>query len=164
MNKKGATVDNFWVMIQFFGLALFFLIIFLAWSNFTSSELNADLWDSSIGGNIKQNTTAAINNLDNILIIAYFAVHLGVIIMAFLLRSHPIVYVAGIFLVVILVMISAPISNAWEEITTDADFVSSASSFPKTNFVMDKFPMLEAFWAFLTLISLAAFARSEGMI
>lgn len=165
MNRKGSTLDNIMVLIKVFSFSLFILIILLAWDKFTSDQMDAQIWDKTEEGkHIRENTTVAINNLDWIFLVAYFGLHVGIIVLAFFLRSHPIVYVAGIFVIIILVMVSAPLSNEWNNILADEEFSTVITKVPKTDFIMDKLPIFEVIFAFLTLISLAAFARSEQYI
>ena len=164
-NKKAATLDNILLLTKMFGFALFILIMYLIWNELTSDELNEQLWDvTKEGSSIRDNTTVAINNMDWIFLVAYFSMHVGIIVLAFFLRSHPVVYVAGIFIIIILIMVSAPLSNVWEETIQESTFIESAASMPKTNFIMGKLPIFETVFAFLTLIAFAAFARSEQYI
>lgn len=164
-NKRGATLDNIYVMIQLFAFALFILIMFKIWGEFTSDNLDSELWDkTSQGSHARDNTTVAINNMDWIFLVAYFGMHIGIIVLAFILKSHPIMYVAGIFIIIILAMIAAPLSNVWDTITLESSFITPAASMPKTNFIMDKLPLFEVVFAFLTLIAFAAFAKGEGYL
>lgn len=95
---------------------------------------------------------------------AYFGMHLGVIVLAFLLKSHPVVYVAGIFIIAILVMIAAPLSNAWEDVAAEEIFDDSIIELPKTDYIMNHLPVFEVIFAFITLVAFAGFARMEDYI
>lgn len=164
MNRKGSTLDNIFVLVKVFGFALFILIMFKIWAEFTTDELNSDLWDkSSIGPSVRENTTVAMNNMDWIFLVAYFGLHIGLIVLAYMLRSHPVVCIAGIFVIVILIMISAPLSNVWEEITADSAFTTAALSMTKTSFIMSKLPLFECVFGFITLLAFAAFAKSAEL-
>ncbi len=155
-------MDNLFVLIKVFAFALFVLIMFIIWGELTTDKLNEQLWDkTSVGTKVRNNTTVAIDNMDWIFMIVYFGLHIGIIVLAYMLRSHPIVYVAGIFIIVILVLIAVPLSNVWEELLVDSAFVSSVASVPKTSFIMGLLPIFEMIWAFLTLIAFAAFARGD---
>ena len=148
-----------------FAFAIFILVMWKVWTEFTSDELNEDLWSkTSQGVSIKSNTQRAFDNLDWISVLVYFALHIGIIVLVFLLRSHPVVYIAGLFFIVILVMIAAPLSNAWEETIQDDDLVDQISNIPKLNFLMGKLPLFEMLWGFMTLVMFAAFARGEDLI
>lgn len=156
-----ASVDNFWAMISWFGLALLFITLIVFWNAVASMSF----WsESTTALKIKDDGQQAVDNFDFMLVMAWFGLHLGIIVLAYLLRTHPVVYVAGIILTAILVMVAAPISNAWEDITADSDLSTAASSIPKANYIMHKLPLFEAVWAVLTLIIMFGFARSEGLV
>ena len=116
-NKKGSSLDSFFVAISFFGVAIFLLIANIVWSSLTTDELNTEFWGKTeVGNTSKQNAQAAYDNLDNLGIIVYFALHLGILVTAFLLRTHPIVFVVAILLAAILAIVAAPLSNAYETV------------------------------------------------
>jgi len=162
-NKKASTLDNVFVLVKVFGFALFILIMFVVWDQFTSDALNEQLWDKTTeGSHIRDNTTVAIDNMDWIFLIAYFGLHVGLIVLAFMLRSHPVVYIAGIFVIIILIMLSAPLSNVWNEVLDETAFADVISKVPKTDFIMDKLPLFECVFGFITLLAFAAFAKQEG--
>lgn len=161
-NKKKGTLDSFFVLVEIFGFAIFLLIMYKIWDEFTSADMNEAIWDKTThGAIIKSNTQVAITNMDWMFMMAYFGLHIGAIVLAYSLRSHPVVLVAGIFLAAILVMISAPLSNTWEDITAEDAFTTPAANMVKTNFIMDKLPIFEVIWFFITLIAFTAFSRSE---
>ena len=83
-----ATVDNFWIIVSWFGLAIFFLAMLLFWGGI--SDAGNDLWDSTEGEGIRSNAQSAINTFDFILVIVYVGLHLGILATAYLLRTHPV--------------------------------------------------------------------------
>lgn len=155
-NKKGASVDNFYAIVTFFGLVIFFLAVMLFW-NGVKDEL---FWDeSSVGSTIKDNAQNAVNVFDFILVLVYFGIHLGILVMAFLLRTHPVVYVAAIILIAILALVAAPLSNAYEDMQDNEDIALVVGDIPITNFIMSKLPMFEIIWGIITAICLFGFAK-----
>lgn len=163
-SKRASTFDNFYIAISFWAFALCMLMALFVWNQLTTPELEADIWDkTSVGQTAQENAQRAYDNLDWIIVTAYFGIHLGVIVMAFLLRSHPFVYVAVILLTAVFCIVAAPLSNVWEELTL-GDFSSVVGSIPLTNWIMLKFPLLEAVWAIMTGIVLAGTARMEGYL
>ena len=98
-----ATVDNLWALITAVGIAVVFLVSITMWNQLTTDAMNDAIWDqSSVGNSIKNDAQTTYDSLDSYYVIIFFALHLGIIILAFQLRSHPIVYVAGIFIIVAL--------------------------------------------------------------
>lgn len=160
-NKKGATLDNIFTAVSFFGLAILFIALGVFWTQISSDPF----WDESpTAQTAKADGQSLVDNFDFILVITYIGLHLGVIVLAYLLRTHPVVYVAGIILVLILTMISAPLSNVYEDISADADMSGFVATIPKTNMILANFPLFETVWGFATLIIMFGFARGEGML
>ena len=162
-NKKGASVDNIYFVVVFFGLAIFFIALMLFW-NAVNTGMD-DVWTgSSIGTGIKNNAQAAVNQFDWILVIVWVGFHLGILVTAFLLRTHPVVYVAAILIIAILTLVAAPLSNAYQDMQTDTELATAMNSFPMTNFILQHYPRLEIIWGFLTAIVMFAMAKHEDII
>lgn len=159
-----ASVDNFWAMISYFGLALFFVAMLLAWNGITNID---NFWDANPTATTAQtNAQNAVNQFDFIGVIVYVGLHLGILAAAYLLRTHPVILVAAILLTAILTLVAAPISNAWEDISTDNELTGATitTSIPKVNFIMLNLPLFEVVWALATIIVMFGFARSEGYV
>jgi len=162
-NKKGATVDNIFWSVTFFGLAIFFITIMIFWN--AVNEGMDDVWTgSSVGTGIKNNAQAAVNQFDWILAIVWVGFHLGILVTAYLLRTHPVVYIAAILIIALLTLISAPLSNAYGDLQEDSEMTTAMSSFPMTNFILQHFPKLEVIWGFLTAIIMFAMAKNGGIL
>lgn len=123
-----------------------------------------DLWAGVTGNQIKNNTQNLINNFDAILLIVYIGLHLGVLVTAYLLRTHPVIYVVSLILIAILAMVAAPISNAYSDIIASDDLNTVSGDIPMTNFIMTRLVHFEVVFAFLTAICLFGFARFEGIV
>ena len=163
-NKKGATLDNFYVAISFFGFAIAMFIFLLIWSTLTSTQLNEELWTQTTEGtNARDNVQNFVNDMDFWVVGIWVFLHLGIIITAFFLRSHPIIYLAGIFLLLILVLVASPLQDVWNELYVDDDFSTVTSQMEVTNQLMGHFVISETVMGFLTLIILAGLAKSEGI-
>ena len=160
MNKKGS-LDNIFAVVAFFLLIIFFIAIMTFWNGIK----NETFWDiSSTSNNVRGHMNTASDGLDYILLCAWIGIHLGILVMAFLLRTHPVIYVFEIFIILLLVIISVPISNAYEELRTDSEISEAIASFPISNFIMDQLPKFEMLWAFMSAVALFALAKYEGVL
>jgi len=158
-----ASIDNIFAMVSFFALVIFMLALLLFWNAVT--PLDDDLWSqSSVGPKIKNNGQNLINTIDYIMIFVWFGLHLGIIVLAYLLRTHPVVYVASIIIMAVLVMVAVPLSNAYEDIILDSEISVAAGDIPRTNFIINQLPRFELIWCFVTALALFAFARTEGLV
>jgi len=160
-NKKGSMEDNFWVLVQIFGFALFMLIMMFVWNNLTSTNFNGIWEDNAVSQNAKSHGIAAFNQMDNIFLFVYFGLHIGMLVLAYMLREIPIILIAIILLAAILVMIAAPISNIYQDISAQSTFSSSAASLSKMGYIMNNLPSFELIWAVLTGIALVGFSRLD---
>lgn len=156
-----ASLDNFFVMVGMFMLAIVFVVGMIMWTNI---NVDAIFDQNPTTRNIRANTGAFYDSLDSVYVVAFFVMHLGVIILAFALRSHPTIYVASFVLIILLAVFSVPISNAYETFESDSVISSSASQLPMVSFLMGKLPMIEVVIGFLTVVVLAGLARSEGIV
>jgi hypothetical protein len=162
-NKRAASLDNLFVVISFFGLAILFVALMIGW-NAINSGLD-DVWTgSSVGGTIQTNAQNAVNQFDWILMMVWVALHVGILITAYLLRTHPVVYVVAIFLTAILALVAAPLANAYEDMTTDAEMEEAIDDLPRTNFILDNFAKLEIIWCIVTIVVMFGLAKSEGYL
>lgn len=155
-----ASVDNLFVTVSFFAFLIFMIVLITFWGALSGIT---NLWDvTTEGTNAKTNLDTTVSNFDFLIVMAYIAVHLGVLILAYLLRTHPVVYVVAIILIVLLAMISAPLSNVYEDLSTNSALSDAIDTIPMTNFIMDHLPRFQIIWGFITAVVLFAMARAEG--
>lgn len=163
MNKKGASIDNIWVAISFFGLAIFFIAMIIVWNSLAG--LTDEIWSQSpTAATIKNNTQDAVDMFDFILVLVYFGLHLGIIVLAYLLRTHPIIYVVAIILIAVIGILGAELSNAYTNFIDDSEVAAAAADIPITNHILENFPKYEIVWGFITAIVLFGIARFEGIV
>lgn len=164
-NKKAASVDNFYVAISFFSFALAMLISLMFWNTISSGEIDTKLMSATATGTqIKANGSAFFDHMDGFIVMVYVLFHLAMLLVAYMLRTHPIMYVIGIFLILILVYITVPLTDAWNTLISDSTFSTTADTLKLTNYIMNNFTTLEMIWGFITIIILAGMARSEGIV
>jgi len=66
---------------------------------------------------------------------------LGAAILAFAVRSLPVFFIAGFVFIIIIIMISAIISNVYDEIADHAQLTEYSSPFTAMEFVMSNLPL-----------------------
>ena len=162
-SKKGSSVDNFFVMISFFTLAVFFLAMAMFWNTLNTQA--DDLWSGSpVGNQIRANMDRAADQYDWMCVVIWFAFHMGILITSFLLKTHPVMYIVAIILICTIAMVAAPISNAWVDMTDDPNLSAAALELPKTNFIMSNLPVLEIIWGLISAIVLFGLARKGELL
>ena len=76
-----------------------------------------------------------------------------------MIDTHPIFFAVTVILLIIIFVIAMMLSNAYNEVTDDDAFSTSAASFPKMNWIMDHF-LLVAIVIGLSA-TLALFAKNQ---
>lgn len=159
-NKKGSTADNFYAVAVIFGLAVFFLVVSVFWTSITDQQMVDNIWSkTTVGTNAQNRGQAVYDNLDNYFMLVYIGLHLGILVLAYFLRVLPVVFVGFVLLSIILTVIAAPLSNAYEQIIQDTTFATAAASTPMMNNVLALFPLYEFLWGIITGILMIGTGR-----
>lgn len=162
LKKKRATMDNLYVTIQVVGFAFFLLIAVVLWNNLTTEEMDEDIWSKTdVGISAKAEGQSAYNQMDNIFLFVYFGLHIGILVLAFFLRSFPFMLIAIFFIAAIIALISAPLSNVYQEVAAEEIFTEATVTLPKMDFIMGNLPKFEVIWTFVTGIILVGLARLD---
>jgi len=150
MNKKGGFTDLFIFMIILFVMMLFLgvfgYIIFevqdelteklptMDWSNSTNAT---QIINDSIGKSNSSFTT--LYWLSGLII---FGMILSIFMGSYLVTTKPVFFIPYIFVVIIAVIVSVPISNAYEELAQNAILSSSFSNFAIGNWFLSQLPII----------------------
>jgi len=149
-NKKGSLVDLFLFLSITFVLAIFSVSMY-----FVANKTNQALHDNSPAlqkalGN-SGNATEIISSTFGQVSVAYSSLKwitfmliigyaLSILITSFLVKTNPIFFVPYIFIVVIAVFISAPLSNSYETIYQNPILAESFSGFFGQNWIFLHLP------------------------
>jgi hypothetical protein len=150
-NKRGVISDIYvWVLV-FFGIVVFSLAGTLMFDMFNDAVQGGDF--SADAKNPTQNMRDEVPpGLDSGLLLVFFGAHISIIFFAFLLRSHMIVFPFMFLLLVMLVVMSGFLGNAWEDIVSIPELETIQAEYPMTTWLMDNFMMANLFMGFLDLI------------
>lgn len=128
-NKKGAFTDLF----LFMGLA-FLIVIFMVMMTYTanlvynqliekSDAIQRGLGDSANATEIIDDSVgqviSAYGSLKWISVVLIVGLALSILLSSFLVRTNPVFFVPYIFIVVIAVIVSVPLSNSYEQVYTN---------------------------------------------
>ena len=89
---------------------------------------------------------------------------LSIIVSSFLVTQHPVIIVPYLFLFIIAVVLSSPISNSYEQIMNDEDMKPAFDSIASANYIMLNLPLWTTVLGFLGLIiiSIRWVTRDQG--
>ena len=153
-------------MVMFFVVCIVVFVCVFAWTTIKNdSTIDSTLFaQTATGTTAKNNMTAFSDRMDTALLMGWLALHIGVILLAFIFRSHPIFYIIGIMVALILVWLAPILSNTWDTVVAANGFEATVTAFPKVSLIMDKLPLLEVVWAFVTAAIMFGLSRYEGII
>ena len=149
LNKSGQTdfISLFFVLTVLFGIAIFVIILYNAYSDNIKDNLSNALTHSTpVDANanvtkILQQTSggiAMLNPLFPLLLVGLFGFGLAMAIMG---RSHPVFFFIGIIILAVSLILAVVFSNVYESITDNENFQSTSEEFNIINFVMSHLPL-----------------------
>lgn len=150
MNKKGDFVGLFVFIILTFVIVLF-SAIFIYMGQTTEDQLKATLGNKELGGQYTANETIDLSigkvneAYDALYWIALFLIIaqiFSILIGSFLVRTHPVFFVGYIFLMLILIIVSVAMSNAYEVLANDPTLGSTLSNFIGANEILLNLPFV----------------------
>ena len=151
--KKGF-LDLFIVLIILIGLAIAILTFYMIISKVSDNMI--PILDNPTSTTILEQSESTIQNMDYTYVIAYLGLGIFIVISMVFIRSHPIFLFISLVLLVVLILVSAVMTNTYETLIGEGEFNSSASHFPIINYTMGKLPLFMLVIAVLGLIALLA--------
>lgn len=154
MNKRGSFFDVILIIVVMFVTVLFFVGFSYGFGLLTSSVTNIN---SNIPGvNITEtsnNTFGKINNglptLRWISLAIFVAMIISIMVSNFLVKTHPVFFILYILIVVVAILFSVPVSNAYEGIlNSNSPLVSTLNGYSAMNFIFLNLPI------FITIIGI----------
>ena len=155
-NKKGQTyLDILIIVIILVGGAMGLLFVNMAQSSIVDEMLQTETFDNSTrGGEVLQNFDSNFAaSFDNGFLIMFIIFWIFIIVSSLFIDSNPIFLIISIFLIIIMLVVIAVLSNAYEQIMINDNIYTFASAFPKMNYIMEHLVMFVAFIALSGLIA-----------
>lgn len=162
--KKGSMEDMFvLIMIIFVGalsLGIGYQILTTLTntdvvSNFTTTVEGAD-WDQTL-----DKMDSIFLNLDLLSVFFVVMVFISILVLSFLVPSHPIFMILGFILFIFSIFLSVIFSNMYQTFAETSILTSSATSFPITNHILTNLPFYIVPMGILTMIVLYGRSRSD---
>ncbi len=144
------SIDQIYFVIMFIVTVIVTMAVFSMWNDSIKDDALFD--KTTVGMNIRTKVSTTFNSMDNVLIMVYVFIHLGIIILAFMQRIHPVFAVISIILSLVMVVLIAPLVNSYGDIIEDDMFSNNLASFPKTDYLMHNLIKFEIAWFFITTL------------
>lgn len=148
MNRKGAGTDLFLIIIVGF-ILLIFIIVWMVGFSLLSNTLTSITSQPNEPTNVSQAATDTLGQVNSGLSVWYWAVgaivvglFISVFISNFLVKSHPVFIIPYVIIVVIAIIFSTVISNAYESaILGNTVLADQASNFGGANLIFLNLPI-----------------------
>src|SRR3990167_6602416 len=155
MNKKGSALDVLYIIVFLFVFAIGLIIADKVLYEIDEGT-NTTLGSSNVSNFSFAQGRTSIRLFDFAYIFVVIGLFITTIIFAFLIKTHPVFFVASLMLFIVTVIIGVVLSNVYEEFTASPDLVDTANRFPVMNYVMDNLPTIVTIMGGLVLIVLYA--------
>lgn len=161
-----ASADSLWGMAWFFLVIIGLLVGLYVWNIVSDdAQIQQQLFgQTDQGTNVKSRVGSYFDKTDSIGFFAFFAIHIGIIISAWKLRTHPIMYLIGFLLIMVMVLIAPVFSNTYTDVMASDGLSDVSAEVPNTTLLMENFPKWEVIMSALTAIILFGLARYEGFV
>jgi len=151
MNKRGAFADLFIFMILAFVL-IFICAIMIYIADTTTEQLHETMDGMDLGDGSGNNVSVVIDNTVGATALSFkalqwisafiiFGMILSIFIGSYLVTTKPVFFIPYIFIVIIAIIVSVPLSNAYETLSNNADLSSTFTGFTASNFIMLNLPI-----------------------
>lgn len=150
MNKRGGFTDLFIFMIFAF-IVVVICVVFIYIGNRTEDQLQASLGTmdlSDTGGNASEKITATLGAVNTSFTALYWitvliigGMILGIFIGSYLVTTKPVFFIPYIFLTIIAIVVSVPISNTYETLSNEATLSGTFAGFTGANWIMLNLPI-----------------------
>lgn len=152
---KGSVLDLFYVIAILFGLGIALFI----------GAMLQSKWDEATdftgtAQSIIEESGKAVGVFDKILFGLFLGSAISTFVLAFQIRTHPIFFFFSLFLLVMSILVSAQVSNAFDRFINATQMTGYKSKFPITIHIFEKFPLYILLIG--VLIILALYAKFKG--
>jgi len=141
-NKKGSVQDLLYVGITLFAFAMVILICFRISTSLNTEFQASDYVDAKGKAAHQQITNMYPGIIDNSFIFVTIILSIGALIMAALVRVHPIFLPIYLIAWIFVIFMCSIFSNAYQEMATNPDMAALAAQMTFMNQVMTTLPFI----------------------
>ena len=125
LGKKGTVLDMFFIMIIMLVFAMFILMSTFIWSEISPMFLDA-FAGSTEAGNVTQQVSTSYQTFDYMFLFLFFMLNMTPVLIAVLVRHHPIFLVINIIVLLIFMYLAPLMSNVMREFWLAPEFAQFA--------------------------------------
>ncbi len=150
-NKQGGFTDLFLFMIFAFMIVLI-SVVFIYIGNEAEDQLQETMATMDLHDTVGNNASQVITNTMGVLNTTYGSLHwitvfliggmiLSIFIGSYLVTTKPIFFIPYLFIVIIAIVVSVPMSNTYETLMSDATLSGTFIGFTGANWIMLNLPI-----------------------
>lgn len=153
---KGQVLD----LIMLFIIIAVIAVSLLLGSHIYYNGMQEKFPNSQIGNTSKTAVESTFQVFDYGLMMVMVGIGMATMISAFFIRSHPIFFIASLMILVIVIIVSAPISNALMGFATSDSISDESDRYPITVWILGNLPMIATVFGIIVIIAL--YAKGSG--
>ena len=170
--KRGAFADLSIFMIPGF-ITIFICVVMIYIVGQAKDQLHLTMDDMNLSDGSGNNASQVIDNTVGTTLVSMgalnwissfiiFGMILGIFIGSYLVTTKPVFFIPYLFIVIIAIVVSVPLSNSYETLSNTAELSSTFSSFTASNFIMLNLPIWITIIGFIGgIIMFSRMGRSE---
>jgi len=152
-NKRGAFTDLFLFLIFAFVIVLI-SVVWIYMGNMVTEQLHVSMDDMNLSDTVGNNASQVIDNtvgdggfngsiqaLQWITVFVIIGMIISIFIGSYLVTTKPIFFIPYLFIVIIAIIVSVPMANAYEKLMTNATLSASFLGFSGANWIMLNLPI-----------------------
>jgi len=148
------TVLELVIVFVILGVVFFSLLIGLKiYNQLTESNVWAD---NAAGQAAKSGAAGAIGAIDSGMVFLLAGLLISLIASAFFIQTHPIFFLVSLILLIFVVMVSGPLTNAFMEVSQADNFKEEVGSLSISAHIIDYIPYIAVIGGFLVMLALYA--------
>lgn len=155
---KGLVFDLLTIIILFIGVAITVFFMFLVLGNIKTNVAASGVINSTYF----QQGQDALLIFDYGLLMLLFGGLAVSLLLAFTLRTHTAFIIISIILLIIIIPVTAILTNVFRDIAASSDLAATAANFPIIITVVNNFPVIMAIGGILIIIVLYARIKSSN--
>ena len=157
MQKKGSARDVIVIVVLFFVIAVGLFIV-----NYSSKQVIQGITSVPIVNDtpgiseVFDNTQDAVNRADYLVFAFLIGLLISLVITGYYIGGNKIFMVLYFIFIILAVLVSMVLSNAWNNITTELIFGTTINNFPISDHILSNFAIYTAGFGFVGLIAMFA--------
>lgn len=161
---KGSTSDVLLIMLTVFTVALIAIVGGVVLQDVVDSTVNQTITITTSDGSTDevqivnlthiQKGQDAMRLYDAMMPFILGGLLITAVVLAFMIPTHPVFIVPAIFSLLLIVIISAQLTNAYNEIATNPTLIDEANNFSNTALIMSNLPLIAVIMGVIIMVAM----------